>query len=172
MYVFRFIGSSSLILFTWLQIWFCFFQKRPLKPTRSWFKNSLCIDRYRFKFSQVGLDLIQKKRLNGSWLEFFLCFQQGELEKLNQSTDDINRCETELEVSGGFYACLLTNRYRTKVQTSDPATTAWPESYRSAPLSVLTFDLQHGLHDPLSGFMGWNLHSIEASATSQLVWRQ
>ncbi|CAL9706160.1 unnamed protein product [Knipowitschia caucasica] len=24
---------------------------------------------------------------------------QGELEKLNQSTDDINRCETELEVS-------------------------------------------------------------------------
>lgn len=27
---------------------------------------------------------------------------QGELEKLNQSTDDINRCETELEVSVFF----------------------------------------------------------------------
>lgn len=34
---------------------------------------------------------------------FFLSRQQGELEKLNQSTDDINRWETELEVG---LACL------------------------------------------------------------------
>lgn len=44
--------------------------------------------------------------MNLSCLEVFSSFCylhipvfQGELEKLNQATDDINRCETELEVS-------------------------------------------------------------------------
>lgn len=64
----------------------------------------------------------------------FLSGFQGELEKLNQSTDDINRCETELEVSHKYsiYAHSVSQFY-ISVQ----------HLIRSAPLSLLTFDLRH-----------------------------
>lgn len=57
-----------------------------------------------FCFYHVGGYLCGDGVLYGAWL-LYLCVnncvlsKQGELEKLNQSTDDINRCETELEVA-------------------------------------------------------------------------
>lgn len=94
--------------------------------------------------------------LNGSRLEFSLCFQQGELEKLNQSTDDINRCETELEVSRSQKSQLLCSNRVISTQVFSPGQSWKPliqqqHSCWSAPLSVLTFDLRHGLHDPQWG---------------------
>lgn len=41
-------------------------------------------------------------------MHFSVVLFQGELEKLNQSTGDINRCETALEVSPSREEILLT----------------------------------------------------------------
>lgn len=50
---------------------------------------------------QMFLNLLFLSLLNSH--SVFLSCQQGELEKLNQSTDDINRWETELEVGLGCF---------------------------------------------------------------------
>jgi len=58
--------------------------------------------KHRLLYNQRSRPLVVRRE-NAALRRGSICFTsglfQGELEKLNQSTDDINRCEAELEVS-------------------------------------------------------------------------